>query len=161
MTGPGSRRVNATGRATGRRKTNRFTKLTEQFAARPIRMLRSPAFRALSLSGRRVLDRLEIEFADHGGTDNGKLPVTYDDFKEYGIHRHAIAPAIRENAVLGFAQVTEPGRAGNAEWRKPNLFRLTYRSTDNGPPTHEWDRIETDQQARELARAARAGRSRK
>ena len=85
-------------------------------------MLRSPAWRALSLSARRMLDRLEIEMADHGGTDNGKLPTTYDDFHRYGIYRHAIGPAIREAVALGFLKVTEPGRAGNAEWRKPNLF---------------------------------------
>ena len=89
--------------------------------------LRSPAYRVLSLSARRLLDRMEIELADHGGTDNGKLPVTYDDFERYGIHRHAVGPAIRELVALGFVEITEVGRAGNAEWRKPNVFRLTYR----------------------------------
>ena len=39
MTGLGSRRVNLTGRSTGRRKTNRFTELEVPFAAWPIRML--------------------------------------------------------------------------------------------------------------------------
>ena len=63
-------------------------------------MLRCPAYSVLSLSGRRVLDRIEIEMADHGGTDNGKLPVTYDDFERYGIHRHCIGPAIREVVAL-------------------------------------------------------------
>jgi hypothetical protein len=161
MTGVGSRGVNAAGRSTGRRKTNRFTRLDEQFAPRPVRMLRSAAFRELSLSARRVLDRLEIEFADHGGTNNGKLPVTYDDFKVYGIHRHSVAPAIREAVALGFVEVTEPGRAGNAEHRKPNLFRLTYRHTDNGPPTHEWERIETEEQAVATAKSARAAKKNK
>ena len=74
--------------------------------------MRSPAWRALSLSARRILDRLEIEMADHGGTDNGKLPATYDDFERYGLHRHAIAPAIREAVALGFLEITQPGRAG-------------------------------------------------
>lgn len=119
-------------------------------------MLCSPAWCALSLSARRILDRVEIEMADHGGTDNGKLPVTYDDFERYGIHRHAISPGIREAVVLGFLEVTEPGRAGNAEWRKPNLFRLTYRNSPNDGPTNEWERIKTDEQAADLARAARS-----
>ena len=35
-------------------------------------MMASPAFRVLSLSARRVLDRLEIELAHHGGQDNGE-----------------------------------------------------------------------------------------
>ena len=158
MTALGSRRLDRTGRNTGRRRTNRFTRLAEQFAARPIRMLSSPAFRVLRLSGRRILDRIEIEFAAHGGTNNGKLPVTYTDFSHYGVHRHSIAPAIREVVALGFVEITEAGRAGNAEWRKPNLFRLTWRNTDNGPPTHEWARIETREQANELAKWARAAR---
>jgi hypothetical protein len=64
-------------------------------------MLESPTFRELSLSARRVLDRLEIELAHHGGMDKGRLPVTYDDFQRYGIDRHAIAPAIRELIAPG------------------------------------------------------------
>jgi hypothetical protein len=103
------------------------------------------------------MDRIEIEMASHGGTDNGKLPVTYDDFERYGIHRHAIGPAIREVAALGFVEITEAGRAGNAEWRKPNLFRLTYRHTKY-EPTHEWDRVKTLEEAQAIAQAARAPR---
>ena len=57
----------------------------------------------------------------------GRLPVTYEDFERYGIDRHSIAPAIREAVALGFLEVTERGRAGNAEWRRPNYFRLTYK----------------------------------
>jgi hypothetical protein len=106
------------------------------------------------------LDRVEIELADHGGRDNAKLPVTYDDFERYGIHRHAVGPAIRETVALGFLVVTEVGRAGNADWRKPNLFRLTYRDTNYGP-TNEWEKIETDEHADALARAARAALPRK
>jgi hypothetical protein len=161
MTALGSRRINATGRSTGSRKTNRFTRLNEPFAARPIRMLESCAFRVLSLSARRILDRIEIEFAAHGGTNNGRLPITYDDFENYGVHRHAIAPAIRELAALGFLRVTEVGRAGNAEWRKPNRFRLTHRNTDNGPPTNEWARLQETNEAKALARKARSNPSQK
>jgi hypothetical protein len=138
-----------------RRYGNRRTMIGGQFAPHTIEMLRSPAWCALSLSARRVLDRLEIELADHGGVDNGKLPVTYDDFCRYGIHRHAISPAIRETVALGFLVVTEQGRAGNAEFRKPNLFRLTYRHTRNMAPTDEWRRISTDELAAETKRQCR------
>jgi hypothetical protein len=103
------------------------------------------------------LDRIEIELADHGGADNGKLPVTYDDFERYGIHRHAIGPAIREVVALGFVEITEAGRAGNAEWRKPNLFRLTYRPTKY-EATNEWEKIKTPGEAEAIAQAARAPR---
>jgi hypothetical protein len=155
MTGIGTRKTDITGRATGRRFGNKRTSIGEQFAPHPIRMIRSPAWCALSLSARRVLDRIKIELASHGGTDNGKLPCTYDDLQRCGIHRHAIGPAIREAAALGFLEVTEPGRAGNADWRKPNVFRLTYRNTQNAKPTDEWALISTDEEAVEIARAAR------
>jgi hypothetical protein len=148
----------AQGEAMGR--TNRRTGIGEQFAPRTIRMLRPPAWCVLSLSARRILDRVEIELADHGGADNGKLPVTYDDFERYGIHRHAVGPAIREAVALGFLEITEPGRAGNAEWRKPNVFRLTYRNTKYGP-TDEWEKTKTTEEAEAIARAARAARPRK
>jgi hypothetical protein len=131
----------------------RRTQIAGQFAPRTIEMLRSPAWRILSLSARRVLDRLEIELADHGGVDNGKLPVTYEDFVRYGIERHGIAPALRELVALGFIEITEPGRAGNAEFRRPTLYRITYRHTKTDP-TDEWKRIGEDE-AEVIARAAR------
>lgn len=139
-------------RKQGRR---RRTSIDGQFAARLIKMLELPAFRQLSLSARRVLDRLEIELAHHGGMDNGRLPVTFDDFWRYGIDRHAIAPAIRELVALGFIEVTERGRAGNAEWRTPNRFRLTYKQTKSEDATHEWKRIQTAEQASVKANEAR------
>src|SRR5215831_6113794 len=126
-----------------------------QFVAHTIEMIRSPAWSVLSLSARRVLDRIEIEHADHGGNENGRLPVTYDDFECYGIHRHAIAPAIRETVALGFAEITERGRAGNAEFRSPHKFRLTYFPVRRAPPTHEWQRIKTVEDAQARAKAAR------
>jgi hypothetical protein len=126
-----------------------------QFAAHTIEMIKSPAWSVLSLSARRVLDRIEIEHADHGGNDNGRLPVTYDDFERYGIHRHQIRKAIQETVALGFAEITERGRAGNAEFRSPHRFRLTYFHVGRAPPTNEWQRIKTVEEAQALARAAR------
>jgi hypothetical protein len=126
-----------------------------QFAAHTIEMLKSPPWSVLSLSARRVLDRIEIEHADHGGNDNGRLPVTYDDFECYGVHRHSIAAAIRETVALGFAEITERGRAGNAEFRSPHKFRLTYFRMGRAPPTNEWQRIKTVEEAQVLAKAAR------
>jgi hypothetical protein len=141
-------------------RRGRKTAIGGQFAPRRIDMLRSPAFRALSLSGRKILDRLEIEMADHGGTDNGRLPVTYQNFVDYGIHRQAIYPAIREVVALGFVEITEQGVAGTAEFRKPNKFRLTYRHTDSGrgDGTHEWMKV-SEEEAPFIAAAARSEKS--
>jgi hypothetical protein len=125
-----------------------------QFAPRLIEMLESPAFRVLSRAARQVLARIEIELAHHGGMDNGKLIVTFEQFVEYGVHRHAIAPAIRELEVLGFIEVTEHGRAGNADFRRPSKFRITYRHVNRAEPTHEWRRI-TEDDAKMIAKGAR------
>jgi len=109
----------------------------------------------LSLSGHRILARLEIELGAHGGNDNGKLPTTFDQFAEYGISRRLVAPALREVTALGFVEVCERGRAGNSEWRRPSLYRLAYRPTDRTEPTNEWRRIETIEAAETTAAAAR------
>jgi hypothetical protein len=142
----------------GPRPKNR---IAGQFAARTIEMMESPAFQVLSLGGHRALARIEIELAHHGGCDNSRLPVTFDQFVEYGIHRHAIAPALRELCALGFIEVTEHGRAGNAEFRRPNLFRLTYRQVGNAKPTDEWKRLQTAKEAEMIARIARMASARK
>jgi hypothetical protein len=131
-------------------------RISGQFAWRTIEMMESPAFRVLSHSARRILDRLEIEIAHHGGNDNGRLPCTFDHFAEYGIDRHSIAPALREVEALKFIEVTERGRAGNAEYRRPNLFRLTYRPVGRALATDEWRSIKTEADAKMLGKIARA-----
>lgn len=143
-------------------KRRRRTTIGAQFSPRRIDMLESPAYRVLSLSAHRVIDRIAIELMHHGGADNGRLPVTYDDFERYGIHRHAIAPAIREAAALGFIEITEAGRAGNAEWRRPHLFRLTFARSDSdrNDGTHEWMKI-SEEDAPLIAAAARKAKSEK
>ncbi|MGC1298949.1 MAG: hypothetical protein WA869_28325 [Alloacidobacterium sp.] len=135
--------------------------ISGQFAAHLVAMLESPAWRVLSLSARKVLDRVEIELAHHGGRDNGQLPVTYDDFVNYGVHRHSIRPAINELVALGFLEITRAGRAGNVEFRLPNQFRLTYRPSKGvpGDGSHEWKAIKSDEEAERLAKAARLEKS--
>jgi hypothetical protein len=74
-------------------------------------MLRSPAYRALSLSGHKILSRIEIELADHGGDkgrENGNLIVTYNNFEAYGMDRHAIGPAISEVVACKIACNNDP-----------------------------------------------------
>ena len=132
----------------------RRNKIPAQFAWRLIEMLESPAYRVLSVSAHRVLDRIEIELGHHGGNDNGALPVTFRNFEDYGIDRHAIAPAMREAEALGFIRVRH-GRGGNAEYRDSNKFALTYRPVQLANQTNDWKKIETMEQAREIAHVAR------
>ena len=136
-------------------------RISGQFSAHLITMLESPAWRVLSLSARKVLDRVEIELAHHGGRDNGQLPVTYDDFVNYGVHRHSVRPAINELVALGFLEITRAGRAGNAEFRLPNQFRLTYRPSKGvpGDGSHEWKAVKSEEEAERLAKAARLEKS--
>jgi hypothetical protein len=140
----------------------RRNRISGHWSPRLIEMLESPAYRALSLSGRRVINRIEIELARHGGNDNGRLPVTKQDFLDYGVSHDQVAPAIREAEALGFIRVMERSRGGNAEHRRPNLFRLTFahdRNSHREPPTHDWRRIKTSEEALEIAQTARAAKS--
>jgi hypothetical protein len=137
----------------GRRRRN---SIASTFASHRIEMLNSPAWRVLSLSGRRVLDRVAIELAHHGGHIGNGLPVTYADFQKYGIERHAIAPAIREVVALGFLRIMQMGRAGNAEFRRATLYRPTYLQSVDNEPTDEWRRITSLADAKAKAEEARA-----
>jgi hypothetical protein len=134
---------------------NKRPKIKGPYVVRTSRMLNSPAFRALSLTGHRILARIELELCRHAGKDNGTLIITYEDFKRYGIHHHAIGPGLRELEALGFIEIMQRGRAGNADQRRPHMFRLTYLPTDDEPATDEWQRIETVKQAEEIAAKAR------
>jgi hypothetical protein len=139
----------------------RRNQISGQWSPRLIELLESSAYRVLSLAGHRVISRIEIELGHHGGNDNGKLPVTKQDFIEYGVHNDSVAPAIREAEALGFIEVTERGRGGNAENRRPTLFRLTFahgRDSRQQPPTHEWRKFKTIEEATTAASTARAAK---
>jgi hypothetical protein len=138
----------------------RRSQINGQWSARLIEMLESPAYRVMSRAGHLIVSRVEIELGHHGGNDNGKLPVTVDQFADYGVHHDSIAPAIREAVALGFLRV-ERGYGGNADHRTPNRFYLTFahgRDSRAAPPTHDWRRIKTEEEAKRIAGEARAAK---
>jgi hypothetical protein len=146
--------------------TRRKASITSQFVPHRIEMIESPAWRALSLSARRVIDRIEIEHGHHGGNDNDRLPVTFDDFENFGISHKSVAPAIREAVALGFTRITERGRPSESDFgRHANKFGLTYlpvrRGTRWHDPTDEWKQIETLEEAERIAQEARAAKDEK
>jgi hypothetical protein len=146
----------ASARAHDMAKGKKNNPIDRQFCAFTYAMMESPAFRVLSQSAYRVLWRICIECAHHGGNDNGKLPVTYQDFEDYGIDRHSISPAIRELVALGFLEVTQAGRPGRGDSRWPNLFRVPWLHCKSNPyPTHAWRKFMTTEEAELFARAAR------
>ena len=118
-----------------------------QFAPRPIEMLRSPAMRVLSLTGHRILARIEIEQARHAGRENGRLPVTHADFREYGIDHNAVGSGLREVVALGFIEQTRRGFAGPTE-HCPSLFRLTYLPTGQGKTDRRMEEHRHDRRGR-------------
>ena len=107
-------------------KPRRRTFTAGQFIAHPRAMVESPAMRARASPRGKALDRIEIEHMNHGGAQNGQLPVTYRDFEAWGIARHSVAAAIRELEALGFIEITRRGYGGSAELRTPSHYRLTY-----------------------------------
>ena len=143
------------------KKKRSSMRIVGQFAPRPIDMLESPAYRTLNLAEHRILARIEIELAHHGGLENGNLPITYEQFTAYGIRPNSIAPALRVVEALGFITIKH-GRGGNAEYRQPNRFGLTYRHSqkarygDVAVPTNEWQRIKTLEDALQIAEQKRS-----
>jgi hypothetical protein len=150
-----------TRRPDGKTIRRKSLRISGQFAPRCIDMQESPAYRVLNLAEHRILARIEIELAHHGGLENGDLPITYEQFIAYGIRRNSIAPAIRTVVGLGFVRA-KLGRGGNSEFRRPNLFGLTYRHFqkarygDVTEPTDDWRRIGSLDEARHIAEMARS-----
>jgi hypothetical protein len=139
-------------------KTVKRNNVAAQWGSRPLELMESPALRVLSRAAHQALLRLEIELRHHGGHDNGKLPVTKQNFIEFGIHPRMVAPALRELEALGIIRVTERGRGGNANNRQPNKFLLNFLcgAVDTRDEiTNAWKRIKTLEEAEEIASAAR------
>jgi hypothetical protein len=143
-------------------KTVRRNIVAQWHSSRPKELLESPALRVLSRAAHLALLRIEIELRNHGGHANGQLIITQVQFIEYGIHRHQVASALRELEALGHIIITQRGRGGNAEYRQPNRFLLNYLcgAVDaHEQITNAWKRVETMEQAEEIAAAARANKN--
>jgi len=67
----------------------------------------------------------------------------------------------RHRFALDLWEITRVGRAGNAEFRLPNQFRLTYRASKGvpGDGSHEWKAVKSEEEAERLAKAARVEKS--
>jgi hypothetical protein len=88
-------------------------------------MLASPAWRALSPNGLRVIVRVMIEHMRHAGTENGNLIVTHDDFIDYGIRRNSVADAIKNANASGFLD-SRRGKRSYGKHRRPTVHTLTW-----------------------------------
>jgi hypothetical protein len=123
---------------------------------------KSPAYRAASLTARRILDCMEIEYMRCHGQNNGELVMTGAMVRAAGINHRLIPAGMREVQALLLCMKTQQGRAGNAAWRRPNKFNITYLPTfkfngskyDTIPATDEWRQI-TEDDAQMIAKGAR------
>ena len=124
-------------------------------------MMTSAAWRGMSEAAWWLLCRIGVEHMDHAGTENGNLPVTYDDFERYGVRRKSVKRAVQELVALGWIDVVSPGRAGQGIGRCPARYALTWLPTvDGAPGTNRWKAIKSREDAEaalKFARAKRAG----
>ena len=156
------RKHDHTGRSSGQFASSKFRKANRPPIGEPFvwftkRMLESPAYRVLSGGAEKVIARIAIEHMAHGGGLNGALPVTHNNFADYGIRRASILAFLSEAAVLGFVDRTQKGqrRYGNFEGA-PALYRLTWLPTHDGKPaTDDWELFESISDARRAVAAMR------
>lgn len=110
----------------------------------------------MNLSARMVVERIALEHLGHGGANNGRLVVTYDNFVKHGIRRASIALAIEQARALGWIQVVERGRS-YGEAHTPSLYALTWLPTlDGKAASNRWKAISTDERALAVIERARS-----
>ena len=150
----------SSGRVTGKRGEHLEPPPGEPFVWLTRSMMESPSWSALSINGRRILDRLLLEHMAHAGTENGNLIATHEQFKAFGVSANSVRPAIDELVFLGFIRCERGGR-----WvgkNTPSRYRLTWLGDRQGAaPSNEWrhvfiEQIDTWQkQRRELRKVYR------
>jgi hypothetical protein len=129
---------------------------TEPFVMLHRTVINSFAWRALSESARKVIYRVILEWMAHAGKLSTDIPVTKEDFIEYGLHHNAIAPAQREACALGLLLLSTRGRAGNAEFRAPHKWALPFLKERGKYLGTDWQRYESLDEAKAAASKARA-----
>jgi GNAT superfamily N-acetyltransferase len=119
-------------------------------------MLEAPAWRAMPIHARRVVERVCIEHMAHAGTANGNLTVTYRDYRAYGIGQRRIRKAIEIAEALGWIEVTVRGRRSFEAERYPSRYALTWlpQPALGRHATNRWRQITTPESARAVLRQA-------
>jgi hypothetical protein len=116
-----------------------------------------------------VTKRIALEHLRHAGKENGRLKVTYMDFRNWGsIDPKQVADGIAIAEHLGFIKVTKRGLASFENQRYPNEYAITWQPIAGDMPTNEWKRIWSSEVAkakianaiaqRKAERQANAGR---
>jgi DNA-binding PadR family transcriptional regulator len=104
------------------------------FAWATIAVMKSKAWGNLGINARRIMDRLLVENQKHPrGTWNGKLRVSYRQFKKLGIGDRLIGPALKELKDAGLVDIKKGEYSGLME--APHLYRLTFLGTTEAAAT--------------------------
>jgi hypothetical protein len=124
-------------------------KIDDNFIALRYKMIKSPAYKALSPYAHAILALLEIEYAGNGGRENGNLICTYHQMKEWcGANTESIRCALAELEAFGFITIRR-GRPGTKGYGRAARYGLTYlpKIGDNKEivrkPTDQWAKITT------------------
>jgi hypothetical protein len=137
--------------APGHRRWQTMNRPQGQFIWFERELLESPAWAAMTLPARRVVERVVIEHMKHGGTRNGALIVTYDDFERFGLRRKSVPDAIRIAVALGFLDVTSRGRRSHGIARRASTYGITWLPRcDCTPASNRWRRINDAAEAKRL-----------
>jgi len=139
------------------RSRSRPNTIQGQFRYHTIDLVGSPVWRALSLSERRILDRIDIELASHGGRHNGDLIITRRDFAAFGVSPKAQLRGIAGLVALGLIS-WKPGHASpDPAHGRAARFGILYRATRDGTADEQWRRFKTPAEVKTTLARARAG----
>ena len=133
------------------------------FAQLPLSLVGGVVLSALSITARRVLDRLIAEHLKHGGRENGRLHVSYRQLAQWTRANDGnIPPALAELVDLGLLVITHGERVAGSPKIAPNVYRLTFfPDHEDAASTNEWRRWEPSRGAPPAAWNQAASRARK
>ncbi len=136
------------GRSTANTKFRRLNRPPkgERWSWIPLELIDSPAWRCLTRQDHLVLWRIIAEHLGHSLQRNGTLPVTYDDFVNYGANRNEVKNTLVRLDALGLVKRTYAGRKAYGAGRgEPAQYRLTFWAAAPVPgvhlglePSNEW-----------------------
>ena len=95
----------------------------------PRNLLESPAWRALGINARRLIDVLMIEHLRHGGKANGALKAPRRQLEQAGIGARYVSAAIQEAEALGLVIAHRRG------CRVATLYELAWLPRGDGRPS--------------------------
>jgi hypothetical protein len=105
----------------------------EQFVKLPRDLLRSDAWRSLSINSRRFIDFLMLEHLSRGGKHNGDLKATDQQLRVFGIGAHHVASAISDTEKMGLVDCLRGGM------RVASKYALTWLPLHDGTAaTNQW-----------------------